>query len=280
MGCCITTPKKYDQNTLKIQQNATQEPKCTVPPPLPKSPPLIVEEEFVKEILFETETPISKPQQVPILTQETKTQMQNMEITKDPIMNRLEEEPSEEISLISETCSVGESYSTTTTATVPETREDEVTSKRRIREGSRNRNRNRSQHHSDRSRKHSYADESRIGVREQRRSKSPARLPEIPPEKKVVVGSRLARRREFSDKVRRDSGEGFSRRSRSPSCHRTVGSSSTCRSELRQTDRAGRRFPPPRKSENEEVVVERNDGVLMEESIMNPHVSLECFIFL
>ncbi|XP_045802919.1 uncharacterized protein LOC123896592 [Trifolium pratense] len=278
MGCCISTPKD-DQNTLKTQQNTTQEPKCIAPPPQPKSPPLIVEEEFVKEILFETETPISKPQQVPILTQETKTQMQNMETTKDPIINKPLEEPSEEVSIISETCSVGESYSTTTTTTVPETREDEVTSKRRIREGSRNRNRNRN--HSDGSRKRSYAGErSRIGGREQRRSKSPARVPEIPPEKKVVVGSRLDRRREFSDKVRRDSGEVFRRRSRSPSCQRTVGSSNTCRSELRQMDRAGRRFPPPGKCENEEVVVERNDGVLMEESIMNPHVSLECFIFL
>ncbi|KAK2424538.1 hypothetical protein QL285_034889 [Trifolium repens] len=279
MGCCITTPKKDDQNTLKTQQNATQEPKCKVPPPQPKSPPLIVEEEFVKEILFETETPISsKPQQVPILTQETNTQMQNMEITKDPIMKKPLEEPSEEVSIISETCSVGESYSTTTTATVPETREDEVTSKRRIREA--NRNQNGRRNHSGGSRKRSYAGErSRIGGREQRRSKSPAKLPEIPPEKKVVVGSRLDRRREFSEKVRRDSGEGVRRRSRSPSCQRTVGSS-TCRSELRQMDRAGRRFPPPGKCENEEVVVERNDGVLMEESLMNPHVSLECFIFL
>jgi len=34
-----------------------------------KSPPRIVEEESVKEVLFETETPISKPQQVPYLTQ-------------------------------------------------------------------------------------------------------------------------------------------------------------------------------------------------------------------
>jgi hypothetical protein len=279
MGCCITTPKEDDQNTLKTQQNATQESKCKVPPPQPKSPPLIVEEEFVKEILFETETPISsKPQQVPILTQETNTQMQNMEITKDPIMKKPLEEPSEEVSIISETCSVGESYSTTTTATVPETREDEVTSKRRIREA--NRNQNGLRNHSGGSRKRSYAGErSRNGGREQRRSKSPAKLPEISPEKKVVVGSRLDRRREFSEKVRRDSGEGVRRRSRSPSCQRTVGSS-TCRSEIRQTDRAGRRFPPAVKCENEEVVVGRNDGVLMEESLMNPHVSLECFIFL
>jgi len=279
MGCCISTPKD-DQNALKNQQNSTQDAKCKVPPPQSKSPPHIVEEESVKEVLFETETPISKPQQVPNLTQETMTQMQNMEITKDPIMKKpLEEEPSEEISVISETCSVGESYSysystTTTTATVPETREDEVTSKRRIREGTQNQNRNRNRSHSNASRNPSYnADGNRVGGRERRRPKSPARVPEIPPEKKTVVGTRSVRRREFSDKLRRDSGESGGRRSRSPSCHRTAGSSNG-RSELRQTERDGRRFPPP------EIVGETNDGVSVEESFTNPHVSLECFIFL
>jgi len=275
MGCCISTPKD-DQNTLKNQQNSIQEAKCKVPPPQSKSPPLL-EEEYVKEVLFETETPISKLQQVPNLTQETMTQMQNMEITKEPIMKKpLEEEPSEEISVISETCSVGESYSysysTTTTATVPETRDDEVTSKRRIREGTQNRNRNRS--HSDASRNRSYnADRNRVGGRERRRPKSPARVPEIPPEKKAVMVSRSVRRKEFSDNLRRDSGECVGRRSRSPSCHRTAGSSNG-RSELRQMERDGRRFPPP------EVVGDSNDGVSVEESFTNPHVSLECFIFL
>lgn len=276
MGCCISTTKD-DQNTLKNQQNSTQEAKS--PSPQSKSPPHIVEEKsVVKEVLYETETPISKPQQVPNLTQETMTQMQNMEITKDPIMKKpLEEEPSEEISVISETCSVGESYSysystTTTTATVPETREDEVTSKRRIREGTQNRNRNRS--HSDASRNRSYnADGNSVGGRERRRPKSPARVPEIPPKKKIVAGPRSVRRREFPDKLRRDSGEGVGRRSRSPSCHRTAGSSNG-QSELRQTERDGRRFPPP------EVVEDTNDGVSVEESFTNPHVSLECFIFL
>ncbi|KAL5082166.1 hypothetical protein RYX36_010587 [Vicia faba] len=293
MGCCISTPKD-DQNTLKNQENPMQEAKCRVPKPQPqsksppvtveepqsKSPPLTVEEEYVKEVLSETETPISKPGKVSILTQETKTQMHNMEITKEPIMNKAFEEPSE-VSLLSETCSVGESFSTTTTATtVPESREDEVTSKRRIREGTRSLNRNRNGNHSDVSRKHSYTVEgNRIGGRERRRPKSPAMAPDIPPEKKVVVNAGSVRRREFPEKVRRDPGENVRRRSRSPSCHRTVGSSN-CRSELRQTDRAVRRLPPPGKRVSEEVIGETDDGVLMEDSIMNPHVSLECFIFL
>lgn len=282
MGCCMSTPKD-DKTTLKNQENAMQEAKVPQPHPVSKSPPLTVEEEYVKEVLSETETPISKPQKVSILTQETKTQMHNMEVTKEPIMNKAFEEPSE-VSLLSETCSVGESLSTTTTATtVPDSREDEVTSKRRrIREGTRNRNRNQNRNHSDVSRKHSYTIEgNRVGGRERRRPKSPARIPEIPPEKKVVVNAGSVRRKEFPEKVRHDPGESVRRRSRSPSCHRTVGTgNSRFRSELRQTDRAGRRLPPPGKCEREEVIGETDDGVLMEESIMNPHVSLECFIFL
>ncbi|MCI15821.1 hypothetical protein A2U01_0036960 [Trifolium medium] len=78
-------------------------------------------------------------------------------------MNKALEELFEEVPLFLETCSVGESFSTTTT-TVPETREDEVT-------------------------------RNRIRGREQRQPKSTAKGPEIPPEKKVVVGSRSVRRR-------------------------------------------------------------------------------------
>ncbi|KEH22275.1 hypothetical protein MTR_7g036835 [Medicago truncatula] len=48
-------------------------------------------------------------------------------------------------------------YSTIATATVPETREDEVTSKQRIREGTHNRNRNQS--HTNASRNRSYKDD-------------------------------------------------------------------------------------------------------------------------
>lgn len=210
----------------------------------------------MKEVL--SETPISKPQQVSILKQETNTQMHDMKTTKDSIMK----EASEEVSFFSETCSVGEGLST-----VPEMREDEVTSKLCIRERTRNQNRNQS----DASRKR--VEGNQIGGRE-RRPKSPALMPESPPQK-AVMGSLSVRRREFSDKIRRDVGEGPHRPSRSPSCHRTMGDG-TGRSQLRQVERVGRRLPPPGKCESGE----RNDGGCMEESFVNPHVSLECFIFL
>ncbi|KAJ1410708.1 hypothetical protein SESBI_21730 [Sesbania bispinosa] len=280
MGCCFST-RKQDQNGLKNQQphfrssNATHEEAeyCRVAP----QPPL--EEESVKEVL--SETPISKPQQVPILTPETKTQMPIVQPRKSPINKASLEEASEEASLVSGTCSISESFSTITTATVPEMREDEATSKpRSARDGTWNRNRPRS----DASRKRSHTvDGNGIGGRE-RRSKSPARLPEIPTEKKVLVSSRSVRRREF-DQVRRDPGEGSGRRSRSPSYTRTV-SAGAGRSQLKPTGGAGRRLPAAAKGvekENgwsENVVGERNDGVSMEESLENPHISLECFIFL
>ncbi|XP_061346744.1 uncharacterized protein LOC133292351 [Gastrolobium bilobum] len=281
MGCCFSNPKQ-DQHGLKNQQpqfrshipksNATHEAYCRVPSP----PPL--EEEAVKEVL--SETPISKPQ-VLILTAEINTQMPITQHRKGPI-NKALEEASEEHALISETCSMSESFSTTTTATVTEKREDEeATSKRSTREGTRNRNRNRSQ--SDASRKRSYTvDGYRIGGR-QPRPKSPARMPEPSPEKKTPVGSRSVRRRE-SDQVHRDAGDGSGRRSRSPSCARTVGAGNG-RSQLRPPGGEGRRFPPPAKGvemENggSEKVGEKNDDVPLEESLENPHVSLECFIFL
>ena len=117
-------------------------------------------------------------------------------------------------------------------------------------------------------------------------------------------GSRLVRGREFGSVanrkvnagptgVRRDSGEGSGRRSKSPSCSRTVGVSSKIGLGV------GRKQAPAKKSESEEVgeingIVcnvtekkseseegeEKNDIVSQVESIENPHVSMECFIFL
>lgn len=89
------------------------------------------------------------------------------------------------------------------------------------------------------------------------------------------MGSGSVRRRE-SGQVRRDPGEDSGRRPGSPSFTRTVGAG-TSRRQLRPPGGAGRRLPP---MENGEVDGEKNGGVLMEESLENPHVSLECFIFL
>ncbi|KAL5132217.1 hypothetical protein HKD37_12G034926 [Glycine soja] len=235
MGCCFSTPNsKPPQNGDKHQQPhlGSHEQNCRIRISQP------LEEESVKEVL--SETPISKPQQVPILMPQTKTQLPEIQHPKVPIKKALE---LEEGSLVSETCSNGESLSTTATTTT-ENREDEATSKRS--NGTRNR-------------KRSYAvDGNRIGGRD-RRPKSPGRKPEIPAQ------SRSVRRRE-TDHARRHSGEGTTHRSRSPS--------RGGRSKLRLPGGVSRRVPPAK------GVVEEKDTVSVKESLENPHVSLECFIFL
>ncbi|XP_057453075.1 uncharacterized protein LOC130744934 [Lotus japonicus] len=321
MGCCFskaTTQNPQNQNPQKNQHqphhvrsslpksNPTHEEEEEEEEP---SPPL--EEETVKEVL--SETPISKPHQVPILTPESKTQLVLLQ-HPDPVLMETKtqmpllqnppekfeietkdviEEVSEVVSSqITEACSISESFSaatTATTATVTEKREDEATSKQQsVREGTATQKWSRSP-----SRKRPHAADGR-----ERRVKSPARRPEPSPspEKRVKSGSRLVRGRESGPlanrklnaspaRVRRDAGEGSGRRSRSPSCVRKVGGGAT-----RKVDAgADRKVVPPattnavekEKSENEtEEVGEKNDVVQQGESLENPHVSMECFIFL
>ncbi|TKY66888.1 serine/arginine repetitive matrix protein [Spatholobus suberectus] len=282
MGCCFSTPTTQNQNNQSTQKNHHHHE----PPP----PPL--EEESVKEVL--TETPISKPHQVPILTPEIKTHLPllqnpppNFE-TKHPI-----EEISEVVSQLSETCSasISESFSAATTATATR-EEEEATSKHSIRDGTT------ANHKWDRSpsRKRPYAADGNLaaGGRE-RRAKSQARRPDPSPEKKIKGGSRIVRGREMRESgpaanrkrnagpaaLRRDSGEGSGRRSRSPACARK-GKMSTGGGRKEVAPASG--VEKEKKSEGEEVEVgagERNDDVVSpEECIENPHVSMECFIFL
>ena len=137
MGCCFSTPTKQTQNKNQNNQTTKKNHHHEPPPPL--------EAESVKEVL--SETPITKPQQVPILTPETKTLLP---LLQDPPPNfetkskaPPTEEVSEVVSQLSETCSISESFSaattattatavtaTTTTVTVADKREeDEATSK-------------------------------------------------------------------------------------------------------------------------------------------------------
>ncbi|KAL9297670.1 hypothetical protein ACSQ67_023566 [Phaseolus vulgaris] len=302
MGCCISTPKNQNQcqNSQTTQKNRHHEPPPPQPPP-PPTPPPPFEEESVKEVL--SETPIANPPKVPILTPETNTLLPLLQNplpvfeTKSPI-----EELSEAVSQLSETCSMSmsESFSaaTTTTATVTTTtvtevrEEDEATSK---------------VHKWDRSpsRKRPHAPDGTLAGRRDRRLKSPARRSEPSPEKKIKGGSRPLRGREPRESVtaanrrrnagaaaiRRDSGEGSGRRSRSPARAMTgkvsaVGSrkevappSMAEKKETTPVFAVGNENEKENKSENEEVG-EKNDVASPEECLENPHVSMECFIFL
>ncbi|KAG2397232.1 hypothetical protein LR48_Vigan08g110400 [Vigna angularis] len=296
MGCCLSTPKNHTQTTHKNHHHEPPPPQQQSPP-LPPSPPF--EEEYVKEVL--SETPIPKPPQGSILTPETKTLLPLLQNplpifeTKLPI-----EEHSEPVSQLSETCSMSESFSATTTTTATATtttvnevrEEDEATSK---------------VHKWDRSpsRKRPHAPDGNFASGRDRRLKSPARKSEPSPEKKIKGGPRQIRGREMREPVmaanrrrnsraaaiRRDSGEGSGRRSRSPARAMTgkmnAGGS---RKEVAPPSLAEKKETAPeiavgkenekeKKSEGEEVG-EENDVVLQEECLENPHVSMECFIFL
>ncbi|XLS77436.1 hypothetical protein HN51_061661 [Arachis hypogaea] len=152
MGCCIS--KSQAQNQNPYHQN-NQTPQQYLTPSLPNSnlnqqipqrqPPPVLEEESVKEVL--SETSIAKRNQVPILKPESDTllpPLQNPDdkiesknphpISNPIIINKKEGEVSEVVSQLSEEpCSISGSFSTATT--VMEKREEEVTSKKSIREG-------------------------------------------------------------------------------------------------------------------------------------------------
>ncbi|GAU41569.1 hypothetical protein TSUD_271780 [Trifolium subterraneum] len=340
MGCFFSRATTKNQNPQNHQPHQKSSlPKSTsnhhqqTPPPPP-------EEESVKEVL--SETPISKPNQVPILIPEAKTQIPLLQNPYENFQNKIHQVPIlipetktqiplahnpsqkfetkshqvpilipetktqlplaqnpsqkietkdssiDEVSQLSETTTVTESFSTATTATtatVTEKREDEATSKQCNRGESTT-----TTHHHKWNRSPSKK-RSHVADGNERRVKSPARRSEPSPEKKMKSGSRLVRGRESgsvgnrkinagSAGVRRDSGEGSGRRSRSPSCSRSVGGSS------KVGISGGRKQAPvavengmEKKSESEEVE-EKNDIVSQGESIENPHVSMECFIFL
>ncbi|XP_020215202.1 uncharacterized protein LOC109799105 [Cajanus cajan] len=272
MGCCFSTPTTQSQTPNKNHHHYQ-------PPP----PPL--EEESVKEVL--SETPIFKPQQVPILTPETNT---HLPLPQNPPPNFPKTDPVEEVSEVvshlSETCSMSESFSTatattatTTTVTVTDKREeDEATSKA---------------HKWDRSpsRKRPHAADATLAAGRDRRLKSPARRPEPSPEKKIKPGPRPLRGRDSGPAsnrrrnagaaaLRRDPGEGSGRRSRSPACGRAgkvgvVGG----RKEAAPANAMEKEKEKEKMNESEEVA-EKNDVVSQEECLENPHVSMECFIFL
>ena len=134
----------------------------------------------------------------------------------------------------------------------------------------------------------------------ERRLKSPARRPEPSPEKRSHGGPRSVRGRESGPAankklnvgpagVRRDAGEGSGRRSRSPACARTGGKAGAAGGGRKQVS-AAKDAVVEQKEEEEgeekgggngsEEVGEKNDVVSQEESLENPLVSMECFIFL
>lgn len=315
MGCCVSTvesSKSPPDGLHHHKSNATVEVESRSPP--------AAEEETVKEVLSETpisksqlplftadaktQMPAIQPQnkfqfhdlqqvfftpQIAFSLQDSKIPMPH---APPPPDNFDSKEEVSEVSQLSELCSVTESFSTATTATIGERREDEATSKRSSRETTSQRLiRSPS---SNPPRKRPYNVDS-ASARE-RRSKSPARRAQPSPEKRNRGNTRTVRERESgqatarkpnagSTGVRRDAGEKSGRRSRSPSTRMNQSKvNAGGRSQLKPAGGTGRQLPPPSKTTGDEnnggeKIEDGNHGV-PQESLENPHVSMECFIFL
>lgn len=283
MGCCLSTTK-----ASAIDQQ--QRHRCPLPDPAKndRAPPP-VDEETVKEVVL-SETPVSKPLTLQVLAddekksnggQQKEVEFQQVKVEVPPAEAELDGDrravptgvvkvAEEIVSEPSEMCSFTESISTTAT----ERRDDdgEVNQRSPARGPPRKRR--------------SPGD---LGGGRDRTFRSPARRSAPSPEKrKPLTSSRAGQNRPMVSQRRnvgpqngaqRDPGP--TRRSRSPVTHREVDTRRNARNKSPAVSESTR--SPARSTENRGDKVEKpNDGVSEEtgESLENPLVSLECFIFL
>ncbi|KAF9681981.1 hypothetical protein SADUNF_Sadunf05G0059800 [Salix dunnii] len=253
MGCCISS-----NNSNKRGSSNPKPPRHRHSPPVPRkphvsttgtSPPL--EEETVKEVLSETPI-ILKPQRtsspVTTQTQEPKTLMQSNSEKHQEIS-----QASEICSNITDTLSTATTTTTTTTTTITEIREDEVTSRKRVSRSPAKVHRKR-QYIGDRERVLRYPAKTTGQV-----TRTAAGQPN--------VGSRGGR----SD---------FGRSPATRTAAVGVGRGRAGASPGKVTGNAGGRSVERKNKEdsaNGSVLRQQPEG---NESLENPHVSLECFIFL
>ncbi|KAK9285620.1 hypothetical protein L1049_024816 [Liquidambar formosana] len=275
MGCCTSTDKPPKQNPHHEnhyhRRHHDQLPEsdtfhlARAPPP--------VEEETVKEVL--SETPLPKPS----VTHHSSNVEEESRIEPTPMMIDTPIEASE-VSEVSEMYSMSESVVSTTTVT--EKRDDEAMS---VYSGEAKRRVERSP--AKVPRKRPYSGEV-AGGKERKVIRSPAKRAEPSMEKRSHIPSRgqvTAKRRNVgSAGIRRDSGEISGRRSRSPVARAEGGATRGVKggsSSLKVTGRVGGQTPAVAEEKSCEVE-KRDDGgsTAATESLENPLVSLECFIFL
>ncbi|KAG4945550.1 hypothetical protein AAZX31_15G067400 [Glycine max] len=252
MGCCVSTNRSHSSPSskpLETPRSAAKGSENRAPPP---------EEETVKEVL--SETPKWKPKFEAEKPTETEVENEKEKLFIKP----------DEISEVSEVCSVSESVSTFA----------EEEARQRV---------NRSPAKVSKAR--SFSGE--FGCRrEMTAGKSPARRPEQSPARRNIGSVRVVQMGNGgtgSQPRRRDSGEISGRRSRSPA---TRTDSVATRSILGQSPskrrthtnqsparvRTGTAESGGRKMENSSMEGKWPSSAI--ESLENPLVSLECFIFL
>ncbi|XP_041025985.1 proteoglycan 4 [Juglans microcarpa x Juglans regia] len=298
MGCCVSTAKSSDSLKQQHSSVGTQPPRPRSDANESRAPPPSAEEETIKEVL--SETPKPKPPQ-PLGFQSTATKPVFNEVKDNDgdgddgdDKNKIDKFPSpvntatdNEISEVSKVYSESESVSTTTTK-----RDEDEEVRQRV---------NRSSPAKVLQRNRAYNGD--MGARRERLvAKSPNRRSEQSPGQANSGSVRLVKEREpghvtmarrgLTATERRDStGEGSGRRSRSPAtrvdngANRSVmGRSPSARRTIRSPGRVRAAPTEPnngRKSEqSSNKGMEEGTGQTTNESLENPLVSLECFIFL
>ena len=274
MGCCASSNRSSSPTTKHNDFQPSRSSISHVKGSENRAPPCVpVEEETVKEVLSETPK-WKKP-----------NERFRYEVEKPKCFEKFDRENKvekpfykvDEISEVSEVCSLSESVST---ITFNDKREEEEESCKRVNGSPAKMRKNRS-----------FSGERR----ESPARKSPARRSEQSPANRNVGSARIVQRRDQmgnggmkNQPHRRDAGEVSGRRSRSPatrtdngSTRSVVGRSLSAR-KTNQSPGKGRTALPEnggRKMENS-TMESKWPSTTNDESLENPLVSLECFIFL
>ncbi|XP_059661096.1 uncharacterized protein LOC132307349 [Cornus florida] len=256
MGCCLSTTNKPSSAPHSHRHSSRSEKPSRAPPP----PPL--EEETVKEVL--SETPTRKPPVPKFEDEDEKTTAKHNNVDKNPPLMT-----TEDISEVSEICSFSETVSTTTFTDKRDDEDDDGEVRQRVVNRSPAKFRNRSFTGDVPARK-----ERLVG-------KSPTRKSEASPGRVRPVISK-DRRGLVTKGQRRVSGDNPGRRSRSPATRTDVGGKRSGVGEMPSARKSPDRVRSEMSGKIQKVEESGREGPTSttSESLENPLVSLECFIFL
>ncbi|CAK9158942.1 unnamed protein product [Ilex paraguariensis] len=282
MGCCLSTttstvPKTNHPNAIPPNHHQRQFSESDANPRAPPQP----EEETVKEVLSETPIQKQKPP-IPMVTQKTsKLDVQELKIEAAVEIKPATEDIVSDVSEVSEMCSFTESFSTTVT----EKRDDDGEVNQRMVE--------RSPAKVPRRRpvKGEIAGAKERPVRSATRKStpSPGKNTHVTPSTSLQGRTVGMQRRNVGppNGLRRNPGDTSGRRSRSPVTRDEVGTRRNVRNKSPSpssstTRLSGDRSPVNKSGNGGRNLDKPNDDVSREtsESLENPLVSLECFIFL
>lgn len=305
MGCCVSTEKSSPPCPQKDQHSLVGTQRSRSDPMESRAPPPSAEEETVKEVLSETPRPKPPPplplplplQHMPIVKPEEQDYEDDEKRSgHKPVFHKISEDDQEkekmvpinstveEVSEMSEICSLSESVSTTTV-----TREDDEEVRQRVNRSPMKLPKNRTFSGDFGARRERVIGKSPTG----RSDQSPGRrngngVGSVRSVQNREPGRPMARRALRTEPHGREPGESSARRSRSPAVTRTeggstrsaVGRSPSARRSGRSPGRAAKVPVENTRRATDEPSMEGKWDQTSGESLENPLVSLECFIFL